>query len=410
MSRLSPVGHRPGGVFGPLLWGMLRARRGRVVLAIAAIAIGTSVAAALLFVSQDVGAKVAHELRAYGPNLIVAPRAGDLTLGTGEIALGVIAGPARMGAATRRWLEAETRAGALAGFATLRYAVARRGETPILVAGTTPAALAALHPTWRLEPVGAAADAGFDAIAGAAVARDLGLVAGAGATLEISGARGIRPLGLTRIAIARTGGPEDGQLFVRADRLAEALGEEASGTPRFHLALARAAGPATSVLAYAAQALPDAVVREGVSLRAVRQLSAGDGEVLRRLRLLLITVTIVALVAAALGSMSTLTDLVLERTREIALLRALGAGRGDLVALFAIEAVALGAAGGLVGLLIGMVAAQAIGLGVFGTAIRIAPVVPPAILGLGIVTALLASVLPLRHALAIEPAPILRGE
>jgi putative ABC transport system permease protein len=108
--------------------------------------------------------------------------------------------------------------------------------------------------------------------------------------------------------------------------------------------------------------------------------------------------------------MSTLTDLVLERTREIALLRALGAGRGDLVRLFAVEAITLGAAGGLVGLAIGIVAAQAIGLGVFGTAIRIAPLVPPAILALGVATALLASVLPLRHALAIEPAPILRGE
>jgi putative ABC transport system permease protein len=197
---------------------------------------------------------------------------------------------------------------------------------------------------------------------------------------------------------------------VRADRLAEALGEEGEPAPRFHLALARAGGPAATVLAYAARPLPGAVAREGATVRAVRQLSAGDGEVLRRLRLLLITVTIVALGAAALCSMSTLTDLVLERTREIALLRALGAGRRDLVHLFATEALALGAIGGLLGLLIGIVAAQAIGLGVFGTAIRIAPLVPPAIVALGVATVLLASVLPLRHALAIEPAPVLRGE
>ncbi len=397
----------PRVTFGPLLRGALLARRGRVVLAVAAIAIGTSVAAALLLVSQDVGAKVARELRAYGPNLVVAPRAGELALGTREIALGGLAGPARMGEATRAWLEGEERRGALAGFATLRYAVARRGETPAIVAGTDPAALAALHPTWRIEPAGAA---GCDAIAGEAVARALGLVAGEGATLEVDGARGTRPLGVTRVAIARTGGPEDRQLYVRADRLAEALGEAPAPTPRFHLALARAAGPATTVLAYAARPMPDAVTGEGATLRAVRQLSAGDGEVLRRLRLLLVTVTIVALVAAALCSMSTLTDLVLERTREIALLRALGAGRTDLARLFATEAIALGAVGGVAGLLIGIVAAQAIGLGVFGTSIRIAPLVPPAIVVLGIATALLASVLPLRHALAIEPAPVLRGE
>jgi putative ABC transport system permease protein len=132
--------------------------------------------------------------------------------------------------------------------------------------------------------------------------------------------------------------------------------------------------------------------------------------VLKRLRLLLVTVTLVALVAAILCSMSTLTDLVLERTKEIALLRALGAGRRDLVRLFATEALAIGAAGGATGLVLGVVAAQAIGLGVFGTSIRIAPLVPPAVVALGVVTALVASVLPLRHALAIEPAPVLRGE
>jgi putative ABC transport system permease protein len=132
--------------------------------------------------------------------------------------------------------------------------------------------------------------------------------------------------------------------------------------------------------------------------------------VLRRLSLLLVTVTVVALGSAILCSMSTLTDLVLERTREIALLRALGAGRRDLIRLFATEALALGAAGGVVGLVIGTIAAQAIGLGVFGTAIRVTPFVPPAIVGLGVATALVASVLPLRRALAIEPAPVLRGE
>ena len=96
--------------------------------------------------------------------------------------------------------------------------------------------------------------------------------------------------------------------------------------------------------------------------------------------------------------------------RSPALLRALGAGRQDLVRLFATEACLLGAAGGVLGLVIGLVAAQAIGLGVFGTTIRVAPFVPPAIVVLGMATALAASFLPVRRALSIEPAPVLRGE
>jgi putative ABC transport system permease protein len=397
-------GGLPRVTFGPLLRGALLVRRGRVLLAVAAIAIGTSVAAALLLVSQDVGSKVARELRAFGPNLIVAPGAGGLALGTRELALGSVGGEARLGRATRAWLAGEAAAGRLVGAAAVRYAVGRRGGEPVVIAGTDLDALRRLHPAWRIDAAG-----GADAIAGEEAARALGLVAGDGATLEIDGPRGTRPLGLTRIAISHTGGSEDRQLFVREERLAEALGE-IPDSPRFHLALARADGATAAILAYAARPLPPAAAAEGATLRAVKQLSAGDGEVLRRLRLLLVTVTVVALGAAILCAMSTLTDLVLERTKEIALLRALGAGRRDLFGLFATEALAVGAAGGLAGLAIGIVAAQAIGLGVFATTIRIAPLVPPAIIALGVATALVASILPLRRALGVEPAPVLRGE
>ena len=46
----------------------------------------------------------------------------------------------------------------------------------------------------------------------------------------------------------------------------------------------------------------------------------------------------------------------------------------------------------------------------FGTSIALAPLALPVTLGLGVATALLASLLPVRHALGIEPAPVLRGE
>src|SRR6185436_2755758 len=56
-------------LLGAALW----RNRGVAGLAVLAVAIGSSVAAALLHVSGDVSRKLTRELRALGPNLLVVP-------------------------------------------------------------------------------------------------------------------------------------------------------------------------------------------------------------------------------------------------------------------------------------------------------------------------------------------------
>ena len=393
------------GFFSTLLRGSLFERRGRVWLAVAAIAIGTSVAAALMLVSHDIGSKVAHELRAYGPNAMLAPGGGVQAVGARNIPLAGLAPQASFGAQARIWLESERVAGHIAAFATMRYGVARAGDHTIVLAATDPEDLRALYPGWRFT---GPADA--DAVIGAEAASQLGITAGGAVTLEVPDGSASHTLALERVAVVSTGGGEDRVVFVSRAVLARATGQDAAP---FQLALARIDGPVAAVLAYTERPLPADVADEagaGASLRAIKQLSAADGDVLARLRRLLLTVTAVALLAAILCAMSTLADIVLERTREVALLRSLGAGRRDVLALFASEAIVIGLMGGVAGLAIGIAAAQAIGHGVFGTGIAIAPIVIPATLGLGVLTALAASLGPVQHALSIEPAPVLRGE
>ena len=325
------------------------------------------------------------------------------SVGARDIPLAGIAPQAAFAEAARSWLESERAAGRISAFATMRYGVAHAGDRTYVLAATDPADLRALYPGWRF-----AGPADAEAVLGADVAKELGVAAGGTARFEIPDGSASSTLEFARVAIVSTEGGEDRVVFVSRSALARATGQDAAP---FQLALARIDGPVASVLAYTARPLPAGIpLEEGASLRAIKQLSAADGDVLARLRRLLLTVTAVALLAAILCAMSTLADLVLERTREIALLRSLGAGRRDVLALFASEAVVIGLLGGLVGLAIGIVAAQAIGRGVFGTGIAIAPIAIPATLGLGVVTALAASLGPVQHALSIEPAPVLRGE
>jgi ABC-type lipoprotein export system ATPase subunit len=85
-------------------------------------------------------------------------------------------------------------------------------------------------------------------------------------------------------------------------------------------------------------------------------------DLLGKMRVALLGLALVALLLACLGIANTMYTTVLERTKEIGVLKALGARRRDVLLIFVAEAAVIGLAGGLVGILI------AVGLGRLGNA------------------------------------------
>jgi len=71
-------------------------------------------------------------------------------------------------------------------------------------------------------------------------------------------------------------------------------------------------------------------------------------------RLVLGSFGVIALIVAALGTFNTLTISLIERIREVALLKMLGMKRGDVFKLFINESITIGALGGIIGALSGM--------------------------------------------------------
>ena len=83
-------------------------------------------------------------------------------------------------------------------------------------------------------------------------------------------------------------------------------------------------------------------------------------DLLGKMRVALLGLALVALLLACLGIANTMYTAVLERTKEIGVLKALGARARDVLLVFVAEAAVIGLAGGLVGILV------AVGLGRLG--------------------------------------------
>ena len=106
-----------------------------------------------------------------------------------------------------------------------------------------------------------------------------------------------------------------------------------------------------------------------VEARTVKQLVSAEMNILEKIEDMMFLVTIVALIASALGVMTTMTTSVIERKKEIGLMKSIGAQNSKIITLFLSEAAIIGILGGFIGFIIGIILSQFIGLSVFNTTI-----------------------------------------
>jgi putative ABC transport system permease protein len=99
----------------------------------------------------------------------------------------------------------------------------------------------------------------------------------------------------------------------------------------------------------------------------------------------------------------------MERSKEIGLLKALGATDGTILSQNLAESVATGIAGGALGYFSGLGFAQVIGRSVFGSAVAINPMVIPLVTILVILVILAGSLPAVRMLVSLRPAEVLHG-
>jgi putative ABC transport system permease protein len=118
----------------------------------------------------------------------------------------------------------------------------------------------------------------------------------------------------------------------------------------------------------------------------------------------------ISLVVGAIGILTIMWISVNERTTEIGLAKAIGAGSNQILTLFLLEASVLSLAGGVVGIGLGMATARAIRLFVPGLPIHTPLFYVIAALGVSLAVGLASGVLPARRAARLDPVEALHAE
>lgn len=350
-------------------------RRGRAASALLAMIVASAVATAMLNLFTDVQAKLRKEFRNYGANIIVIGRDGA-SLSAGSLAKVESAFTVRDVAVPFAYVVARTSSG-----------------EPVVVAGTDFERVRRLNSWWSVTNWPANSQ---QALVGARAAA-LASPTGQPFDLTFQG----RTIQLSPAGILRTGAAEDSRIYLEL-----AAFESWSGVTPSTIEVAATGSPdeVSATLQRMAQALPEAEVKP------IRQVMEAEAHVLGKTRAALLASCSLIILTAALCVLSTLMGWVLDRRRDFAIMKALGASGRLLNGFFAAEAASLGAVGAVIGFLLGIGIAAWIGRVNFH-----APVVPrfsvlPIVLLGSVAVSLLSAALPISILRRVEPAMILRGE
>jgi putative ABC transport system permease protein len=413
-------------------------QKGKMLMIAFTIALGASLATAMLNVMLDVGDKVNRELKTYGANITVASKEASL--------LGDLYGVEEGAGVSDRFL----RESELGNLKTIFWAFNIVDFTPYLETSATLASggEATLVGTWfnhHLElPTGESLGTGMipmknwwavegewlgdddtrGVMAGADLAEREGLALGGTLTLTVNGARA----DLTVRGIFSAGGDEDAQLFVPL-ALAQSLAGRAGLVSRVEVSALTT--PDNELSRRAAQNPKSLTIKEwetwyctayvsaicyqidevitGAAAKPIRQVAESEGAILEKTQLLMLLITILSLAGSALGISNLVTASVMERSREIGLLKAVGAQNLPISGLVLTEILITGAVGGAAGYFAGLGFAQLIGRTVFGAAIDIKPMVVPIVAVLVLLVTLIGSVPSIRYVLSLRPAEVLHG-
>jgi putative ABC transport system permease protein len=434
-------------------------KKSRTTLIILSVATASALVSSFLTLAFTITEYMAKELRSFGANILLVPRAEPLEVEIGGlkyvapeesayveeadlpkiktifwmhniVALApfvsrIVEVDGKKALLVGTWFEKEIPIPE--GKRLFTFARGRREVDP--VKGTFRTGVKSLNPWWKVEGRWVEDDEAAVLI-GSALAQKLGFGIGGLIRVSYEGKSALLPIR----GIVRTGGLEEEQIFVPLKFAQELLGlagkvekvqVSALVTPDNVLAVrANRIGPSnlppkeyetwyctpflSSVIYQLEEAIPAA---KG---KAIRQVSEAEGAFLGKMRLTFFLVAAVAVLVASLGVMATMVTTIFERRSEIGLMKALGAEAKQIGLLFLLEGGLAGLVGGLLGYFGGLalpplLAGRTLSVPNSGPSLSLQGIIFTVTVIIAVAVAFLGAFFPVREAVRQEAVKTLKG-
>jgi putative ABC transport system permease protein len=347
-------------------------RKDRAFTALVSVAVVATIATAALTIYSDLESKLSREFRGFGANIVVTKNSGALTASE-------LAGIHKI-------------VGDSAEIVPVGYAIATEAasKSRIVIGGADLDKLRRLNSSWSFSNAGQGS-----ALVGARVDETITH----GANLQLSFGKTsalIKPAGFFH-----SGSDDDSRVYIPLEDFVRLTSIQPN------TALVRVEGRPQEIqnaITSLSAALPS------IEVKPVRQITQAQTAVVGKTRTVVLASSAVVVILIMLCMVATFTGSVLERRKDFAVMKALGASNRTVNFLFVSESALLALAGSAAGYILGCAIAFWIGKANFDAAILPQPLLlVPVLLG-SVLLALIASTAPLRLLQQIQPAGILRGE
>ena len=415
-------------LFFRVVYKAFRVQPGRMAASFAALTVGATLASAFLNLYFDLPRKMTAEFRNLGANLILAPKGSAETVPEDVY---------------RQVAAAQPQVPRLAWL----YAVGRVNQREVIFGGAELDRLAALNPGWQGSKNAGDKDSGQslatfleraqrgpsatlpstprESEPRASASGQDGLTAPSRSRLEFKGGwllagekaaahfgwkagevvrveYGEAALNLPLVGIVSTGGSEDAQLILPLAAL-QAMTSRPGQLSLIQLAVPGSAAQVEAVRQQLAARWPE------VEVRPLRQVLESEARIVLKVRGLMFGLTAIVFGIVILSVMTTVSGLVLDRQRDIGVMKSLGGSDRAIALLFVTETVCLAAGASLLGYGVGLGLAQWAAQRIFQSALQWRWDVLPAVVGVTLAVAFLAAAFPVYRVRRLNPAVVLRG-